>query len=179
MRSRTVLAMIEAALIAGSFASPSTTARAGHGIGFGRWLPSTSAYAGGIGERRERAPHAEHRRPEDVVAVDLVDIDGDDRKRERARANQHGQPIAIVFAKHLRIGEADDGLLRIEDHGGDDDRPCERTASGFVDAGERFVILARRAAAHFVCRRSIQRCTRTVVSCRGSGATAFILREDP
>ena len=99
---------------------------------------------------RQRALHSEHRRAEDVVAVDLVDLDRDDRKCERTASDQHGEPIALVLAEHLGIGEADDGLAWIEDHRGDDDGSGERSAAGFVDTRKHVFAggaVARRALA--------------------------------
>ena len=136
MRSRVTFATIDAAAIAVHRASPWTTARCGHQqVGDAERVDEHE-----IGERDERENRALHR-----AQRRLVDVDGVDFLAVRRAATPQVSAAPVIFSYSslalerrdgLRIADAGDVALGIEDHRGRDDGAGEASAADLVHAGD-------------------------------------------
>ncbi|KIU01556.1 hypothetical protein QU38_01020, partial [Staphylococcus aureus] len=76
-------------------------------------------------ERLDRASHRQHRRPEDVQPIDLLDRRDPDSDL-RTSENLGAEPLAPGRGERLGIVDALGNAFRVEHHGGGDHRAGER-----------------------------------------------------
>ena len=148
--SRATFARIDAALTHATLASPRprprSCSRAPRPARIGQRSPSTITCAGAHGSASSRPAHREQRRLQDVQRVDLGGVRPADAPGEAARADLAAPvPRAPPGREHLRVGEARDRVARVEDDGRGDDRPGQRSAPRFVDAGASTGLCAGRS----------------------------------
>ncbi|MNT20003.1 hypothetical protein D3C72_1552950 [compost metagenome] len=85
------------------------------------------------------AAHGQHRRLQDVQAVDLFFRRFGDGPGQGLGLDLRCQQVAFRFAEFFRIAQAVDGLVRVEDHGGGEHGAGQRTAACLVDAADDFI----------------------------------------
>ena len=89
-------------------------------------------------QRRQRAAHAFHRRPQDVERVDFLALDEHDAPGERALEDDRFEPLALLDAQGFRIAKPTDAPAGIQDHRRDRHRAGQRPAARLVDTGDAF-----------------------------------------
>jgi len=109
------------------------------GVRNGKWADGQAVDEGVLGQRRKGAdstPHGLVGGAEDVDAVDLVVLDDRDGPADiRARGEREVDLLALAGGQLL--GVVDTGMAEAvrQDDGGGDHRASQRSAAGFVDAG--------------------------------------------
>ena len=117
-------------------ASPSTMVSQGQGSA-GASLPSTSANSARERERPHRARHGEMRRLADIDEVDFVHARFADADRHGASPGCARTASSRVFRRQLLgVVQALGDALAVEDHCRRHHRTGERTAAGFIHAGD-------------------------------------------
>ena len=106
------------------------------GQGLGQAVAVDQGEGGRNRQRDQCTGHADQGCAEDIEAFDFIDIHGDHRPRQRACADARGEILALRFTEDFRIGEAGNGATRVEDDRGNDDGAGQRSATGFIDAGD-------------------------------------------
>jgi hypothetical protein len=84
-------------------------------------------------EAQQGTPHREHRRLQDVDAVDFLGVGPCDRVTQRALADQHREALTLPGFQRLGVGEAADRARGVEDDRCRDHGPGERPAPRLVD----------------------------------------------
>ncbi len=95
------------------------------------------------GQAQQRPAHGQHRGLEDVDVVDLVAIGPADGPGDGALADFRSEDVALFGSELLRVGEAADRPVGIEDDGRRHDGARERSAARLVDAGDAHAIVLR------------------------------------
>jgi hypothetical protein len=103
----------------------------------GRWLPSTRTICGCWASPSTARRIASSAALQDVQGVDLGDARRCDAEADRALPDLAVEALALLGRQQLRVVEAADRPLLLEDHGGGDDRAGERAAADLVDAGHQ------------------------------------------
>ena len=137
-------------------ASPLTTACAGTGRSGGQRLPSMSAQAGFWVQRGHGARHTGHRRPQDVLFVDLLRLTNSTwyaSARCMICPNSSSRFFSEIFLESVTPG---DRVLRVKDHGRAADRAAQWAAPGFVHAAHNAMQSARRGVKR-IQRRAVNR----------------------
>lgn len=87
------------------------------------------------GQAGHGALHRQHGGAQDVQAVDFLHAGAGHEPGQRLGADLHRQRFALLGLEHLGVGQAVDRPVRVQDDGGRIDRSGQRSATGFVDAG--------------------------------------------
>ena len=89
------------------------------------------------GQRLDGAAHREQRRAQYVHRVDLADVACRNRPRDCLCTNADCDFLPLLGRHHLRIAQAANATLGVENDGRGDDGSRERAASCFVDARDQ------------------------------------------